>query len=198
METPRLIIRPFTDMDIDDFMHVFNHPSINLYVDFPIMEDRNQAMMIFQQYHIEQGYGYLYALYLKSTQEIIGYIQLTTNRYHELSYGLLPTYIGQGYMVEACQACIPYFKQMGLPFVVALIDRKNIASIKIAAKLQMEYQYTYQQYYKQLHRDIHFRIYVLNLDESFHVIDEYQRKYPWYFEVIQPRYLSMKKSNIQI
>lgn len=59
----------------------------------------------------------------------------------ELGYRFVRRYWGQGYATEATQAVCEYgFRVLGLSRLIALIDPHNLASIRVAEKIGMQYE----------------------------------------------------------
>jgi ribosomal-protein-alanine N-acetyltransferase len=59
----------------------------------------------------------------------------------EVAYLLAKEYWGQGLGTEAAQAILEYgFGQLRLPRLICLIDRDNLASIKVATKIGMTFE----------------------------------------------------------
>ena len=57
----------------------------------------------------------------------------------ELAVHMNPEYWHSGYATEACQGCLKYaFETLKTERVVAIIDRENIASLKLVARLGFE------------------------------------------------------------
>lgn len=95
------------------------------------------------RYEIE-GCGY-YAVIHREHKQLIGYCGLLScslegKQKVEIGYRLDPSYWRKGLATEAATAVRDYaFEKLSLDELIALIHPKNIASIKVAAKIGMKF-----------------------------------------------------------
>jgi [ribosomal protein S5]-alanine N-acetyltransferase len=99
-----------------------------------------------EDYHQKWGFG-LWAVVEKKSRETIGYCGLS--RFEdvggqpetEIGYRLARGYWGQGFATEAVRAVRDYgFGTLCLSRLIAIIDARNVASIRVAEKIGMRYE----------------------------------------------------------
>jgi [ribosomal protein S5]-alanine N-acetyltransferase len=140
LKTPRLILRPFANSDLDDlssltanadFMRfslgVFSREQTAAFLDR--VRARDQATLPSQ-----------FALILRSNQKLIGYCGFFLQTMDgveelEIAYRLDPSYWGEGLATEAvCAVRDHAFDDLHLARVISLIHLDNIASRRVAEK----------------------------------------------------------------
>jgi ribosomal-protein-alanine N-acetyltransferase len=145
LETPRLILRPFTLDDADAFFRLGSDPEVTRYTHSSIanIDEARQLMESnpLRDYH-KYGFG-RQACVLKSSGEVIGFAGL---KYLEdldevdLGYRFLPPYWGQGLAMEAAGAALrDGFARLKLSRVIGLVVPENIASVRVLTKLGMTF-----------------------------------------------------------
>lgn len=169
LETERLILRKFTEHDIEALHKILNDKEINTFLPWYPMATLQETMTFYEQryeevYHQSRGYGY--AICLKSDNIPIGYIKVDMNDSHDLGYGLCKEYWHKGIVTEACKAVIERVKNDGIPYITATHDRHNPRSGKVMIKLGMNYQYSYEEQWQPKNILVTFRLYQLNFDEN--------------------------------
>lgn len=148
-ETERLLIRQLRRTDGPAMLRVFGDAEV---MRFSTSGVRDAAWVdawierCLGEYQTRTDYG-AWAVALRKTNEAIGYCGLT--QYgdsdqadeRELGYRLARAYWGQGYATEAVIAIRDYaFSVIGLRRLVALVDPNNVASVRIAEKLDMRHE----------------------------------------------------------
>lgn len=138
IETDRLLLRRFTDEDLDDFVALHSDPEVTRFIR-PL--DRAEAEERLRRDELEwreRGYGML-ALVDKGSGELLGRGGLKywpQFEETELGWALLRRVWDHGYATEAGQACVEWaFSELGLPYVTAMINRENRRSIAVAERL---------------------------------------------------------------
>jgi RimJ/RimL family protein N-acetyltransferase len=133
LETNRLILRHQILEDLDSLWALYNNPDIVRYIpDAP----RHPK-------HPELG---LWATIHKETNKFIGRCGLlpwTIDEQNELEVAYLidKEYWGQGLGTEAAQAILDYgFEKLNLSRLICLIDKENLASIRVAEKIGMSFE----------------------------------------------------------
>lgn len=161
IKTPRLILRRFTEDDLDDVRKIYGGEEVNRFLPwFPIKtleEARN-----FYKKRIE-GERYYYAVCLKD-ERAIGYVNVSEGDSHDLGYGLLKDFWHKGIITESCKALIEQLKNDGVPFATATHDVNNPRSDEVMRRLGMKYQYSYQEQWQPKNVLVTFRLYMINLD----------------------------------
>ncbi|MDG3142696.1 GNAT family N-acetyltransferase [Streptococcus suis] len=139
IETARLILRPMTKDDLDDY-HAFTSNDDHLrYAFFPhrSMEESWEGLVL---YNLKEPIG-KYGIVEKSSNRLIGNIHFKLTEQPdtlELGYTLHHAYTGQGYMTEAAQALTSLAMQLpNVNRLTATVDQANLASKAVLEKLGM-------------------------------------------------------------
>jgi RimJ/RimL family protein N-acetyltransferase len=161
IETTRLIIRPYLHEDLEDVYGQFSNTEATKYFQGGTKTHEETKKYLIDAIHAFETPSPMgrRAVVLKETKKVIGYVGLcylkealqnfcglhctddALKNKIELSYGLNRKYWGKGYAFEAAKAMLDYgFNTIGLKEIVAAINPKNMASIKIAKKLGMKYE----------------------------------------------------------
>lgn len=144
LETERLIIRPFTEDDIDDVFEMRSDPDLMRYIRAPQIE-RHQAQewikLITSRWE-EDGIGFC-ALIGRENEEFVGWCGLwilkETNEI-EIGYAIKRDLWGKGYATESARRILKYaFEDLGLSRVVGVAFPENSGSIGVMKKLGMKY-----------------------------------------------------------
>ena len=144
-ETPRLVLRRFTEEDAPLILLLNSDPEVVKYVHEPALETADQARdviinTILPQYNNNLG---RWAMYTKSNNEYIGWCGI---KYRpemdemDLGYRLKQTAWGKGYATEAAQNTLAYgFGTLGLQLITARAHIENFASQKVLEKIGMNF-----------------------------------------------------------
>ena len=147
LTSQRLNFRCFTNKDTALLMRVFSNPDVMRYSDngvqnLPWVKNWLAAT---QKSYQENNYG-TWAVIRQQDNTFIGYCGLefvpdVAGRAEvALGYRFLPAYWGRGYASEAARACLDYgVGVLGLERIVAMIDPRNVASVRVAVKAGMVY-----------------------------------------------------------
>jgi len=148
VETPRLILRHFDVADAGPLQQVFADADVMHFgpgVQTPEWVAKWLRAWIDRRY-ATWGFG-MWAVVEKSSGAVIGYCGLTqfNNRCApedvELGYRLARVHWGRGYATEAAAAARDHaFGALALPRIIAMIDPRNTASLRVAVKLGMRYE----------------------------------------------------------
>lgn len=145
LETKRLIIRNFSQKDLDALVPILGNDKVMRFSLKGPLKTREdvQAYLKWILDHDEK-YGYsLFAILEKHSQQLIGFAgfmcqTIDEEQRTELGYRLHPDYWGQGIALEATSALADYaFNQMHVKELVSIIDPKNEPSVKLAKRLGM-------------------------------------------------------------
>jgi aminoglycoside 6'-N-acetyltransferase len=144
LESPRLILRPFQDSDLESFFAYRNDPEVAKYQSWGVPFPRESAIQFVDLMKLSRpaslGEWYQVAVELKSTQAMIGDVAFCTLISDEqqalIGYSLARPYWRKGYAFEAVSTLLRYlFEERGLHCVIAECDVDNIASWKLLEKL---------------------------------------------------------------
>ncbi len=145
IETERVILNPFTSLDLEIFHQTNTHPFVRKYLwdDRSISRDTSKEILRkTEQYFITEKWG-LWKLIRKEDEAYMGYSGLWyffEELQPQLIYALLPEFTGQGYATEAAKAVIKYaFDELQFKYLVASTDPPNESSKKVCERLEMEF-----------------------------------------------------------
>ena len=148
LETERLVLRRFSEADIDHLVDLDSDPAVTRYINGGKPTSREfvvqQVMPRILSYYadlVDQG---IWAAIDKESHDFIGWFHLRPNRTNpaetELGYRLKHKYWGQGIATEGSQALLKKgFKELGVDIAVAIADPNNFASIRVMEKVGMSY-----------------------------------------------------------
>ncbi len=145
IETPRLLLRPFTSDDVDDLLAYQSREDACRYTPrTPRSRDDVMEWLTAQRATTvltDEGQALCLAVALRDGPLIGDVMLFYRSREHrtgEIGYVINPEFGGRGYATEACQALLPLaFDALGLHRVVARIDARNQASAALARRLGM-------------------------------------------------------------
>ena len=147
LQTERLLLREFTEDDVEAFYQLGSDPAITRYTGeggmMKTLEDARMALRArpLADYQ-KHGYG-RWAVVLKSTNEVIGFAGLKyLDEFQEvdIGYRLLPAYWGIGLATEAAAPAIRYgFEVLHLAEIIGLVMPANTASVRVLEKLGLTY-----------------------------------------------------------
>jgi len=144
IETPRLILQPVSESDIDLYQQLLSCPKTTRYLPGGKPFDDNYIVnyLASRVKHWERGFG-TFAIVSKAEPTVkIGYAgveQTTTPNCSDIRYGVIPAENGKGYGMEAAKAVLDFTFGLGMHskiYGVAVVD--NHASINILKHLGME------------------------------------------------------------
>lgn len=148
LETKRLILRRLEPGDFDDLFALYSDPEIRQF--FPEgtlnREETREELEWFLNGHPRHPELGLWATIHKETRRFIGRCGLlpwTIDEQDEVEVAYLidKAYWGQGLGTEAAQGVLNYgFETLGLSRLICLIDKENIASIKVATNIGMTFE----------------------------------------------------------
>ncbi len=153
LETKRLILRPVTLNDAQDFFELDSNPNVHKYLgNNPVKSiDQSKAMIkdILAQYE-KFGIG-RFGVIEKITNKFLGWSGLKFERkvrkefnYYDLGYRLKEEFWGHGYATESAIASLKFgFKNLKLKEICAAADVNHIASNTILKKIGMQHSGTF-------------------------------------------------------
>jgi len=146
LRTPRLILRPLSERDVDSLVAYRSLPDVCQYVPFEPMDaevvhERLRGPWARQALQNE-GEALTLGVEHAGTGELVGDLLLawtsTEHRSGEIGYVFHPAHAGQGYATEAAHRLLHLaFDDLGLRRVTARLDADNHPSARLAARLGM-------------------------------------------------------------
>ena len=145
LETPRLILRRFTEADAPLILQLNSDPDVVKYVHEPVLQTEEEAReiivsIILPQYELNLG---RWAMHTKADNEFIGWCglkYLPKKDEIDLGYRLYKKCWGKGYATEAATHALEYgFNALKIPLITGKAHVDNIASLKILEKIGMKF-----------------------------------------------------------
>lgn len=167
LETERLILRKFTEKDMEALFLVLRDEKANRFLPwFPVKNMEETRKFYEERYAAKyrQPQAYAYAVCLKSDNVPIGYMKVDMEEHHDFGYGLRKEFWHRGIAREAGRAVIRQVEKDGLPYVTATHDVRNPRSGRVMEALGMSYRYSYEEMWQPKNFPVTFRLYQLNLD----------------------------------
>lgn len=145
VETPRLILRQFTEADAP-LIHLLNSdPEVVKYIHEPLLKSDEQAKEIIIEIILPQYKNNLgrWAIHTKGNHEFIGWCGLKYLKETgeiDLGYRLHQLAWGKGYATEAAKHTLDHgFKQLHLKDIYGKAHAENIGSINVLQKIGMQF-----------------------------------------------------------
>lgn len=167
LKTERLILRKFTDRDINALFLILKDEEVNTFLPWFPVKNMEEAKRFFEEQYASkyaQPQGYAYAICLKEDNFPIGYINVSMGDSHDLGYGLRKEFWHKGITSEAAKAIVEQVKKDGLPYLTATHDRNNPRSGLVMQRAGMKYCYSYEEQWQPKNFPVIFRMYQLNFD----------------------------------
>ena len=161
LETPRLVLRQFTENDVDDLVVLDSDPEVMRYINGGAASSReaiaNKFLPYAMSYYEYEHFGF-WAIVEKQSKEFIGWIflrpevdfellqqlNLAEPDAVELGYRIRQRSWGKGYTTEAAKALIDKsFSESAIAKIVAWALRENKASTKVMEKAGLRLQQEY-------------------------------------------------------
>lgn len=143
LETERLLLREMKQSDFKDLAEILQNPEVMYAYEHAFSKNDVQTWLD-RQVERYKKYGFsLWAIILKSTNEMIGQAGLTIQPYKdlevfEIGYLLKREFWHYGYAREAACGCKKYaFEQLKKDKVYSIIKADNLSSIKVAESIGM-------------------------------------------------------------
>ena len=178
LKTERLILRKFTDRDINALFLILKDEEVNTFLPWFPLKNMEEAKSFFEEQYASkyaQPQGYAYAICLKEDNFPIGYINVSMGDSHDFGYGLRKEFWHKGITSEAAKAIVQQVKKDGLPYLTATHDRNNPRSGLVMQRAGMKYCYSYEEQWQPKNFPVIFRMYQLNFDGN----DEFIYKKYW-------------------
>jgi len=147
-ETRRLILRHLEPDDLDSLFALYGDADVRRYFPDGVLtyEETREELEWFLDGHPEHAELGLWATIHKDTNRFIGRCGLLPwtldGQFEvEVAYLLAKEFWGQGLGTEAARAVLEYgFSVLRLPRLISLVDRDNVASIRVATKIGMKFE----------------------------------------------------------
>lgn len=146
ISTERLILRAWQDADIVVFTEINQDPEVIQFLAGPLMTAQAKEFINKANKHLEEhGFG-LWAVELKGTQELIGFVGLRKIDFDlpfcpavEIGWRIGSQYWQHGYATEAARKALEIgFMDFNLPEIVSFTVPANIKSIRVMGRLGMK------------------------------------------------------------
>ena len=167
LETERLILRKFTEEDMEALFLILKDEEVNRFLPWYPMKNLEETKAFYAERYAAkyaQPQAYAYAICLKSDNVPIGYIKVDMEEHHDFGYGLRKEFWHKGIVTEAGKAVIEQVKKDGLPYITATHDRNNPRSGGVMQNVGMKYRYSYEEQWQPKDFPVIFRMYQLNFD----------------------------------
>lgn len=146
MDTARCRIRETTPEDVEDFYHIYSHPSITKYMEglYPEMEQEKQYVREYiEKIYTFYGYG-VWTVVELSSGAVIGRADFSGREGFEspeLGFLIGVPWQRKGYAQEVCEAVLDYgWAALEFEQVQVLVEPGNIPSLKLCEKLGFKYE----------------------------------------------------------
>jgi RimJ/RimL family protein N-acetyltransferase len=146
IETDRLTIVSLQEVDLEPLASLWADPDVTCYMGGP--RDYEEVLRTLRedaQVNPPPVFD-LWPVIEKKTGQIIGHCgisekEIDGRNQHEIVYVLARSAWGKGFATEVASALKDYaFDELGLKRVVALIDRDNLTSERVATKVGLRYE----------------------------------------------------------
>lgn len=145
ISTSRLLLRPWHKTDCKPFFKINQDEKVLEFLPGAMSQAQINDFMRYQNLQLKNRHYMLWAVELKKTGQLIGFIGLNyfDKPAHfapavEIGWRLGSQYWGQGYAPEGALACLEYgFKQLGIDEIVAFTVPDNQRSRKVMEKIGM-------------------------------------------------------------
>jgi ribosomal-protein-alanine N-acetyltransferase len=145
IKTARLVIRPFTSIDIDDFQEYQSHPDVRRYLLGNPLTAAEATAFISAQAALADGerdgwhaWAVEHAVDGRVIGDVGAYLPARVRTEADLGFQFHPDYQGLGYAHEATAALVSYlFETMGITRITASRHQANQASARLLLNLGM-------------------------------------------------------------
>ena len=145
IETQRLLLRPFTSDDLDEFVLLCADPEVMRYIGSGEPQSRERAEMRFNaliKHWNDHAFG-PFAVATKTGDEFTGFcgLQFLDNTAEiEVGFRLAKRFWAMGLATEAAKASLRFgFEELRLDRIVAVVQPENIASSRVIEKIGLRY-----------------------------------------------------------
>lgn len=148
LQTQRLILRPFAISDVPAVTEITSRPNVSRYMTDMIYDTPEKAeawiRMLDRICNVKEPCVVL-AIVPNGERLPIGYIGLhpkdTLDNQVEILYAISDGHQNKGYVTEAGRALVAWcFEAASIPFIAAIVQHSNAASIRVVEKLGFIYE----------------------------------------------------------
>jgi ribosomal-protein-alanine N-acetyltransferase len=151
METERLVVRWFREDDLPAISRFFSDKDCHAYLSpgvvYQVLVEDKLPLILSQwmvSYYLEDDVNTMLGVALKGTDKLVGFLGLEKRKmdvHPRIVYCVMKEHWGKGYATEASKRLLGHILSgTGCRRVEALVDLKNVASIKVAEKLGMRFE----------------------------------------------------------
>jgi len=146
LETPRLILRPFDEKDVDQMSELMANPDFMRFSLGPKTHEQTAAFLETVIGWHRAGLLSPFAVVIRSDGVLVGYCgflhqDVDGEKEIEIGYRLHPDYWNRGIATEAARKVRDHaFSDLELPRVISLIHCDNIPSRRVAEKIGMTFE----------------------------------------------------------
>lgn len=169
LETERLILRKFTEKDMEALFLILRDKEANRFLPWFPLKNLEETRKFYEERYASryaQAQAYAYAICLKEENVPIGYMNAGMEEAYDFGYGLRREFWHRGITSEAGKAVIEQVKKDGLPYITATHDKNNPRSGRVMERLGMKYCYSYEEQWQPKNIPVIFRMYQLNFGEN--------------------------------
>lgn len=146
IETDSLILRTWKEEDRDAYLQINQDPKVIEFLLGSMSKAQVDNFMQNCNKEFEEKQFCLFAVELKESHELIGFIGLSTPQWEahftpavEVGWRLGSQYWGMGYATEGAKAVLAYgFYTLGLAEIVSFTAMLNLRSIRVMKRIGME------------------------------------------------------------
>jgi [ribosomal protein S5]-alanine N-acetyltransferase len=146
LETPRLLLRNFQLDDIPALAAILADPQVMKFAPNGVLSTAETEAKVagFMHSYETSGFG-KWAVIHKASLELMGYCGIAIEDIdqqpeREVGYRLATRFWGQGLATEAAAATVNYgLQQLKLPYLLGIVERANVASVRVLEKVGMRY-----------------------------------------------------------
>lgn len=180
LETERLILRKFTEEDIEALYLLLKDEDVNIFLPWFPVQSIDEAKEFYEKRLANKEYAF--AICLKEDNEPIGYVKADMDDSHDFGYALSKEFWHRGIVTEASKALVELLKRDGIPYITATHDINNPRSGGVMRQMGMKYCYSYEEQWQPKDFLVTFRMYQLNFDgQDNRVYQKYWNLYDTHF-----------------
>lgn len=180
LETERLILRKFTEEDIEALYLLLKDEDVNIFLPWFPVKSIEEAKEFYEKRLANKEY--YFAICLKEDNEPMGYVKADMDDSHDFGYALRKDFWHRGIVTEASKALVELLKRDGIPYITATHDINNPRSGGVMRQVGMKYCYSYEEQWQPKDFLVTFRMYQLNFDgQENRVYQKYWNLYDTHF-----------------